>query len=830
MGPRLLVPYLAGLDGSLSIPPKLLADLLKRFEDDETQFGELVTPLLLGLVETCREEGLLGRFMASLEAFSALVAHHPLVRKLLVSCDAWKPANVGANEIPRGSLLGGILSVGVDAEDMRSLFSLLPNRETIYVSQLDAAYYTLRTSIHLLVSRTHQTLYGLVKSSAENKEACLDWFAWLAACNDNRLKMHVDPKSVTADRVMVNAYLVLLKFCGPFLSPTSPKLALIDPCHYFCSNRIPGVADASKNNAEAREYAQFVAEQRLPDHKMGSTNFVSECFFLTIQYFRLGPVRMINELMDLLRDLREAQSAVEMFERAEQHRAANPLNALALKNAKQKIQAMKEVKLALDVYLLDPEIIEDSFSLVLVLVAWLQGLLKDKGVEEEEEEEGEGEEIKKKGEKTTTKRKSLFRMLPEFLVESVGEYCLFISRFKPDFWLKHGRPLELLFQLMMSLLDRADLVRNPYLRAKFVDILFGFTDPHLEHLLDVHPVLVEQLAAKMMRFYVEVEITGASSQFYDKFNIRYNISAIFKTVWKGHPVHRQRIIECSADDEMFVRFTNLLLNDVTYLLDESISKLAEIHERQLEMSAPHWASRPVSEQREREHGLATLERQCESYMQLATANLEMLEYLTEDLVKPFLRPELVDRLAAMLCLNMVQMVGPKCSALKVRNPEKYHWQPRRTLSLLIGVLLNMSRGEGFLRALARDTRSFSAATFESAAHVLQRHAIRPSGDIERLRRIAARVTELAAQEANDEETLGDIPEEFLDALMYTVMEEPVRLETSGQVVDRATIVAHLLNDPTDPFNRKPLTMDSVTALPDLKARIQHHLHTRRQQQ
>lgn len=40
----------------------------------------------------------------------------------------------------------------------------------------------------------------------------------------------------------------------------------------------------------------------------------------------------------------------------------------------------------------------------------------------------------------------------------------------------------------------------------------------------------------------EVEQTGTSSQFYDKFNIRYNISHIMKTIW-GHPAHRAKLRE-----------------------------------------------------------------------------------------------------------------------------------------------------------------------------------------------------------------------------------------------------------------------------------------------
>jgi Ubiquitin elongating factor core len=40
----------------------------------------------------------------------------------------------------------------------------------------------------------------------------------------------------------------------------------------------------------------------------------------------------------------------------------------------------------------------------------------------------------------------------------------------------------------------------------------------------------------------DIERTGASSEFYDKFSIRYHISIIFKTLW-DLPVHQSKFIE-----------------------------------------------------------------------------------------------------------------------------------------------------------------------------------------------------------------------------------------------------------------------------------------------
>ena len=44
--------------------------------------------------------------------------------------------------------------------------------------------------------------------------------------------------------------------------------------------------------------------------------------------------------------------------------------------------------------------------------------------------------------------------------------------------------------------------------------------------------------------------------------------------------------------------------------------------------------------------------------------------------------------------------------------------------------------------------------------------------------------------------------------MQTMMDDPVELP-SGVIMDRSVIVRHLLNDPTDPFTRQPLSEDML---------------------
>ena len=112
--------------------------------------------------------------------------------------------------------------------------------------------------------------------------------------------------------------------------------------------------------------------------------------------------------------------------------------------------------------------------------------------------------------------------------------------------------------------------------------------------------------------------------------------------------------------------------------------------------------------------------------------------------------------------------------------------------------------------------------------------------IMQLHQFALKVGEAASKLKNMETTMGDVPEEFLDPILGTVMNDPVILPNSQVTLDRISIVRHLLryvftmiftliifllcstvcSDATDPFTRAPLTMDQVVPNVELKERIE----------
>ena len=78
------------------------------------------------------------------------------------------------------------------------------------------------------------------------------------------------------------------------------------------------------------------------------------------------------------------------------------------------------------------------------------------------------------------------------------------------------------------------------------------------------------------------------------------------------------------------------------------------------------------------------------------------------------------------------------------------------------------------------------------------------------------------------DVLGEIPDNFLDPISFDLIKDPVKLPSSGQILDRKTIKQHLLNDEHDPFNRAPLKYIDLIEVPEFKKEIEDWVKERMQ--
>jgi len=145
---------------------------------------------------------------------------------------------------------------------------------------------------------------------------------------------------------------------------------------------------------------------------------------------------------------------------------------------------------------------------------------------------------------------------------------------------------------------------------------------------------------------------------------------------------------------------------------------------------------------------------------------------------------------------------------------------------IVEVYLNLA-SEKFADFMAHDERSYTPDQFAMVLARLERSMIVPHSQVERMRNLAEMARECYVKKANEEEDFDEeMPDEFKDQMMYSLMKDPVRLP-SGIVMDRTNILRHLLSTRNDPFTNLPMSEADLVPDVELKNRIKEWLDKKR---
>ncbi|KAF9077770.1 ubiquitin elongating factor core-domain-containing protein [Rhodocollybia butyracea] len=805
-----------------------LQDLARRFEPDH-EIDEVLGPVVRQLLfheSLFRPAGLGGGdaiwrgVVSGLEALVSVKA----IAVMITRMEEWIPVNANAANFETLSLMGPLCRLNVFPREWPTVSqAYFSDPEKRSREDVESSFASLRGTLKSLQSSLFQIFNTFVRASPSAREAVLQYFAKIVSLNVKRAGMQVDVVTVASDSFMVNIQTVLYRFAEPFMDATYTKLDRIDPLYYANSTRID-ITEETRIKATTQEASDWAKENSSP----GGTapNFISEIFYLAIAMSHYGYQKTISTYNDFAKHLDDVQRHLDFLNgdgswmgSPMQARVQASINAVKSEQAK-----IKMAQLAYESQLSDPELVYKSIGFTIFLSVWLI-----RQVDPKKTHPNPLAELPLPKEVPMS-----FRVLPEYIIEDVVDYLHFATQNSPDKFEMSGKNELLTF--ILTFLTSTWYIKNPFLKSKINDVLFMSTWRYgrdtggiLGSLLNTHPLALRYLMSALMHFYIEVEQTGASSQFYDKFNARRNISYVLKIVW-DNPTHREALNRETENVDKFVRFINLMINDVTYLMDESLSELTQIHDIQTEMDNKEvWNTKSAEYRREREGTLRSLERHASSYTTLGRSTVELLKHFTAETKKPFMMPEIVQKLASMLDYNLEALVGPKMTNLKVREPAKLRFDPRALLSDVLQIYLNLSDQPEFTRAIAADERSYRKELFETAESIMIRRNIgKTEVELEQWRLLILKVEE-AKETIAAEEDLGDIPDEFLDPLMFSLMKDPVILPSSHTSIDRATIKSHLLSDTTDPFNRMPLAIEDVIPNTELKNQIEAWLVERRQQ-
>ncbi|XP_052197991.1 probable ubiquitin conjugation factor E4 [Diospyros lotus] len=839
-----------GSSGGVVAPPGFLEEFFR-----DSDFDTL-DPILRQLYEDLRGSVLkvsaLGNFQQPLRALLFLVGFS-IGAKSLVNHPWWIPkgAYLNGRVIEMTSILGPFFHVSALPD--HTIFKTQPDvgqqcfseASTRRPADLLSSFTTIKTVMNNLYDGLAEVLLCLLKN-AETRENVLEYLGEVINRNSSRAHIQVDPISCASSGMFVNLSAVMLRLSDPFLDANLTKRDKIDPKYVFYSSRLdlrgltamhasseevtewlnkenPGATDASKQNdgenrflqsQEATSSGSNISVPSLLQNKPMSAcsarpkyTFICECFFMTARVLNLGLLKAFSDFKHLVQDISRCEDTLSTY-KAMQGQSPSPQLESDIARLEKEIELYSQEKLCYEAQILrDGELLQLALSFYRLMIVWLVGLVGGFKMPLPSDCPME------------------FACMPEHFLEDAMELLIFASRIPKAL---DGVLLDDFMNFIIMFMASPSYIRNPYLRAKMVEVLNCWMPRRsgssaTATLFEGHQLSMEYLVRNLLKLYVDIEFTGSHTQFYDKFNIRHNIAELLEYLWQV-PSHRNAWRKIAKEEEkgVYLNFLNFLINDSIYLLDESLNNILELKEMEAEMSnTAEWERRPAQERQERTRLFHSRENLIRIDMKLANEDVSMLAFTSEQITAPFLLPEMVERVASMLNYFLLQLVGPQRRSLILKDPEKYEFRPKVLLKQIVNIYVHLARGDSeniFPAAITKDGRSYNKQLFSAAADVLRK--IGEDGRIiQEFIELGAKAQAAASEAMDAEAALGEIPDEFLDPIQYTLMKDPVILPSSRITVDRPVIQRHLLSDSTDPFNRSHLTPDMLIPDTELKAKI-----------
>merc|ERR1712087_834340 len=153
--------------------------------------------------------------------------------------------------------------------------------------------------------------------------------------------------------------------------------------------------------------------------------------------------------------------------------------------------------------------------------------------------------------------------------------------------------------------------------------------------------------------------------------------------------------------------------------------------------------------------------------------------------------------------------------------EEFNFHPKELLQYIAEMYVCVSRADKdrVQKMITEDGRSYKPKTFSKAVQILKREQMISSAMLKEFETFVNDLNDLAVSQ---EAALANVtvPDHYLDPIMAEIMEDPVLLPTSQNIMDRKVIERHIMSNDDDPFNRLPLKVEDLEPQTELKAEIQ----------
>ncbi|KAI0207125.1 Ubiquitin conjugation factor E4 A [Lamellibrachia satsuma] len=572
-----------------------VAEAVDREKEEETLF-DCFRPILDSLKASVKEDRSLSRSSSVFQCLDIVLffAQHNLLAEVLVKYNELPAGSPG--RAYEGTLLGAVLSVSCVPQSEAGPYEFFDQPSRSSKQEHDITETNIHLPMGLLTERMHQVFYSLLRHKGDSRHRTLCWLGQCLHANKDRAKLWSNQmpqllNQLCSDGFSLNLCTVLLRLCQPFAQPGSVKMLEIQPT--YCLATVGDACQLTERGVHLTDLSDTplipTDSQQVAPVVEANYNFMTDIYFMCHYALGLSFRVMHEKLLKLDQHLNRMQGVMQDLSSM-----PAPLADLIKEQMKEGMTRLLCMKAALT----QTQMLELCFDFNIASARWLIQVATSR-------------DLTQFHSVTFPLSKNVPQVLacvPEFIAENIIDFLLFLRRFKDSLFQFAGEKLEHMMSFVLVFMGSPDRMNNPHLRAKLAEALEFLKPPddtsssvsaisssEREALFRKHP-LAAHVAETLLHVFVSIEMTGQGVEFEQKFNYRRPMYAVLRYIWTME-LHRDALKRLAADAEehieatdppLFLRFINLLMNDAIFLLDEALSYMAQIKEKQAEQEWGDW--------------------------------------------------------------------------------------------------------------------------------------------------------------------------------------------------------------------------------------------------
>jgi hypothetical protein len=421
-----------------------------------------------------------------------------------------------------------------------------------------------------------------------------------------------------------------------------------------------------------------------------------------------------------------------------------------------------------------------------------------------------------------------FNCFQELIIENVYKTIKFLRECNPDIFSKHMEESKSFVYFSLIYSSKTEIIKNPYVRAESLDIVEYFfineyqqNNKQTNKLIQIFqdPLIKEIFIYSLIRVFIDTERLGGSNQFYEKFNHRYKILLLIDSVKSQISIDDQILFYATNFKDDCIMMVNYLINDLTFMADETIEKFQEIKQYEdLKADFETFNALSEDEKKSKEESYQDNIKKCKNFVPFFKSYLQFTITISNTCQKIILEYKLGQKLANLLNYLLDMFASKHGNTLKVMNLTQYKFNPKEFLSFIIQAYASFSEYKEFWMQITSDERSYKFDNFRRALNLRTKISVNYKA-AEEFSKLVNGILSIKDEINSNMIDCEDAPEEYLDPITAELMEDPVMMPYSKQIVERHTIEQHLLSDPIDPFSRSPLNKKDLIPCPELKEKI-----------